>query len=223
MHPWRAELVNAQIDHLVVAAASLEQGADWCERVLGVASVPGGKHVGIGTHNRLLSIGSPAFARSYLEIIAIDPEAPKPDRPYWFGLDDAALQARLRESPRLMHAVARCDDLDARLAALARLGLDAGRARAAERGALRWRIAVRDDGRLLCGGALPTLIEWGEQHPSAQLPASPVTLRTLSLGGLPREAAGLLALPGVDCGAGAPALRAVFDTPRGRVTLSSDD
>jgi hypothetical protein len=215
--------VSVHIDHLVVAAATLEQGADWCARTLGVTPALGGKHVGIGTHNRLLAIGSHVFPQAYLEIIAIDPDAPPPARPMWFGLDGAELQARLRDRPRLVHEVARCDGLDEQLAALGRLGFDAGRARAAERGALRWRIAVRDDGQLLLGGALPTLIEWGALHPSAQLPASPVSLQALTLGGLPREVVDLLALPAVECPASGPALRAVLDTPRGPVTLSSDD
>jgi Glyoxalase-like domain len=219
--------VSAAIDHLVVAAASLDQGVDWCEQVLGVTPAPGGQHVGMGTHNRLLSIGSAAFPKTYLEIIAIDPAAPKPKRPYWFGLDQPALQARLRQGPKLVHAVARCDALDAMLARLAGLGVDAGRALAAERananGVLRWRIAVREDSQLLHGGALPTLIEWGEQHPSAMLPASPVGLTALSLGGLPAPVGELLSLQGVPLRDGGAALIAELDTPRGRVRLSSDD
>jgi len=219
--------VSAAVDHLVVAAASLDQGAEWCERVLGVTPAPGGQHVGMGTHNRLLAIGSDAFPKAYLEIIAIDPAAPKPKRPYWFGLDQPALQARLRQAPTLVHMVARCSGLDAQLAALAALGVDAGRALAAERanahGVLRWRIAVREDSQLLCGGALPTLIEWGEQHPSAMLPASPVGLAALSLGGLPAAVGSALALPGVPLRDSGAALVAELDTPRGRVRLSSDD
>ena len=96
--------MSAEVDHLVVAAHSLEQGADWCQRVLGVASRPGGKHGAMGTHNRLLALSSAAYPRSYLEIIAIDPDAPAPSRPRWFGLDDAALQQRppiARRSPPL--------------------------------------------------------------------------------------------------------------------------
>ncbi len=69
-----------QLDHLVMAAHTLEQGVAWCEAVLGATPAAGGKHVGMGTHNRLLSIGSVAFPQAYLEIIAIDPEAPPPGR-----------------------------------------------------------------------------------------------------------------------------------------------
>jgi hypothetical protein len=219
--------VTAQVDHLVVAAASLEQGAAWCEQLLGATPGAGGKHAGMGTHNRLLAIGSATFPMAYLEIIAHDPEAPPPTRPRWFGLDDTHLLARLRERPRLLHVVARCTRLDAMLAALRELSLDAGQAVAAERaspqGLYRWRIAGRADGQLLCGGALPTLIEWQGMHPSEQLPPSGVALRSLQLGGLSDPVVAALGLHGVGCTAQGVALQAVFDTPRGRVQLSSGD
>lgn len=218
--------MSAALDHLVVGAHTLEQGAQWCERLLGVTPAPGGKHVAMSTHNRLLAIGSPAFPQVYLEIIAIDPDAPPPSRVRWFGLDEPGTQARLREWPRLLHWVARSSRLDATLAALAAMGIDGGQAVAAERaspnGIYRWRIAGRADGRLLFGGALPTLIEWSGMHPTDHLPASAVALQSLTLGGLPSEAAQALALQGVAHAPGA-ALRAVLDTPRGPVELSSDD
>jgi len=219
--------VSAHVDHLVVAAASLEQGAAWCEQLLGVSPVAGGKHASMGTHNRLLALGSAAFPMAYLEIIAHDPDAPPPTRPRWFGLDDAALLERLRERPRLLHIVARSTRLDATLAALRELGLDAGQAAAAERaspqGLYRWRIAGRADGQLLRGGALPTLIEWQGMHPSEHLPASGVALHSLQLGGLDEPVGAALGLHGVTCTAQGVALLAAFDTPRGRVPLSSDD
>jgi hypothetical protein len=181
----------------------------------------------MGTHNRLLAIASAAFPKAYLEIIAIDPDAPPPSRVRWFGLDEPATRERLRERPRLLHLVARCTRLDATLAALAAQGIDAGQAVAAERaspnGMFRWRIAGRADGRLLCGGALPTLIEWQGMHPSDHLPASAVALQSLQLGGLADPVVAALGLQGVPCGAQGVALRAAFDTPRGLLQLSSDD
>jgi hypothetical protein len=219
--------MNTRLDHLVVAADTLEQGVAWCEAAFGLAPGPGGRHPLFGTHNRLLKIATPVFEDAYLEIIAVDPQAPSPARPRWFGLDDAALQARLQHAPRLIHLVARSPRLDDTLAAWRALGLDAGQAVAAERaspqGLYRWRIAGRTDGRLLCGGALPTLIEWQGMHPSAHLPASGVALQALNLGGLPDAAAAALGLHGVRCQPQGVALSAAFDTPRGRVTLSSED
>ncbi|MBP5990063.1 MAG: VOC family protein [Piscinibacter sp.] len=167
------------VDHLVIGAATLAQGAAWCEAAFGVAPGPGGKHALMGTHNRLLSLACEAFPRCYLEIIAIDPDAPAPARRRWFDLDDAAMQAALTAGPRLIHWVARCDDLAAECAARAGTGIDPGEILAAERatpqGLLRWRIAVRADGRRPAGG-LPTLIEWGEVHPADHLAASPLRL-----------------------------------------------
>lgn len=217
--------MSTDIDHLVVAAHTLEQGAAWCEATLGVVPGPGGKHVGMGTHNRLLAIGSADFPKAYLEVIAIDPEAAPPGRPRWFGLDDAALQASLRDSPRLLHVVARCTQIETTLAALRALGFDAGKPVAAERataqGLLRWRIAGRADGQLLLGGALPTLIEWSGVHPTEHLSASPLRLQALALGGLPAAVAAVLGLQGVSLVDEGPALSARFDTPRGVVQLDS--
>lgn len=164
------------LDHLVVAARTLDEGAAWCEQQLGVSPAPGGRHVLMSTHNRLLNISSAAYPRCYLEIIAIDPEAPPPGRARWFDLDQPALQARLAEGPGLIHWVSRVPSLDAALAQWRSEGVDAGVAVAASRGALRWQIALREDGRRLRREGLPQLIEWGEAHPCDSLPASGVQL-----------------------------------------------
>ena len=216
----------AEVDHLVVAASTLAQGVAWCEATLGVTPGAGGKHPLFGTHNRLLPVQSAAFPGAYLEIIAVDPEAPSPLRPRWFGLDEAAMQARLAAAPRLVHVVARTAALDAHLAALRACGHDAGEAIAASRasaaGLLQWRIGVRADGMLALGGALPTLIEWAGPHPTAAMAASPLQLRALTLGGVPPPVQAALGLTAVAFVAQSPpALRAVLDTPRGEVILES--
>ena len=104
--------MSVLLDHLVVVAASLQQGVDWCEATLGVTPGPGGQHPLMSTHNRMLKIASAAFPLAYLEIIAIDPAAPAPGRARWFGLDEPALQARVQRSPQLVHLVARSAQLD---------------------------------------------------------------------------------------------------------------
>ena len=63
----------------------------------------------MGTHNSLLKLGE----RCYLELIAIDPEAAAPARPRWFDLDRPAMRALLAQQPRLIHWVARTDDIEA--------------------------------------------------------------------------------------------------------------
>lgn len=217
--------MNVRLDHLVVAAASLDEGVAWCERVLGAAPTPGGKHALMSTHNRLLRLDGSDDA--YLEIIAIDPQAPPPGRARWFGLDGPALQAALRATgPRLVHWVARTNHLDMHRFGLVAAGFDPGVTRAAERetphGTLRWRITVPDDGRLRCAGALPTLIEWQGAHPAPALPPSGVALQSLTVRGLPPKAADVLQpfQASLDDGPG-PALTARLATPRGIITLAS--
>ena len=228
MNPSDSSLA-AQVDHVVVAAASLEQGVAWCERVLGVTPGPGGKHPLMGTHNRLMRIASPAYPDAYFEIIALDPEAAQLQRVRWFGLDEPALQERLRDGPRLVHVVARVADLAARRAALLQVGVDPGvpvkAGRDTPQGPLAWQILVRDDGRLLCGGALPTLIQWEGRHPAQAMPDGGVTLSALTLRGVSPAVAAVLQLQGavVQEAPPAPALTAVLHTPRGEVVLTSDD
>ncbi len=208
-----------QVDHLVIGAATLEQGAAWCAATLGVLPGPGGKHPLMGTHNLLLALGSPAFPRCYLEIIAIDSQAAAPARKRWFDLDDAALRATLAAGPRLIHWAARCDDAAAECSALAAAGVDRGEVLDAERdtprGLLRWRITVRPDGARLAGGALPTLIEWGEVHPADSLPVSPLRIESLSVGALPEVVTSRLP-SGVSTH---EAFAVTLTTPLGRVRL----
>jgi hypothetical protein len=219
--------MNTHLDHLVVAAESLEQGVAWCEATLGVCPGPGGRHPLMATHNRLAKIATADFPDAYLEIVAIDPQAAPPGRARWFGLDDPALQASLRTSgPRLVHAVARTTQLDMQRWALITMGLRPGNPVRAGRdtpeGPLSWQILVRDDGTLACGGALPTLIQWEGRHPAQAMPDSGLGLRSLALRGVPDGARDVLKLRGVDIGPGpGPALRAVLATPGGLVDLAS--
>ena len=219
----------AQVDHLVIAAASLPQGVAWCEATLGITPAPGGVHPLMGTHNRLLRLSSGALSRTYLEIIAIDPDAADPGRARWFDLDNAAMQEAVSQSPRLIHFVAATSSADAAIRAVGKLGIDRGVLLAAERptptGLLRWQISVRPDGQRLMYGGLPTLIEWGEIHPAPSLPDDALSLHSLCMT-LPRAddlraAYAVIGLAGVSVSQGPPNLVATLSTPRGLVTLES--
>lgn len=217
--------MNCELDHLVIAAASLDQGAAWCEATLGVAPGPGGRHPLMATHNRLLRIDGPGFAQAYLELIAIDPDAPPPGRARWFGLDDPALQARLRESPRLIHAVVRTPNIEMLRWGLINVSQDPGPPLAAARetpeGRLSWRILVRDDGALPAAGRLPTLIQWQGRHPAQSMPPSPVRLDAVNFGALTPREAGLLRLRGATAAPGGPALAVTLTTPLGVAHLEA--
>lgn len=223
---------TAVFDHLVVACATLAQGVDWCRATLGVEPAPGGRHAAFGTHNRLVRLDNDtAWPLAFLELIAIDPEAPPPGRPRWFDLDDPGLQARLAaEGPQLVHFVARSTMLDMHRWGLITVGHPPGEpvraGRDTPRGRLDWDILVRPDGVPLCRGALPTLIQWPADlaavHPAAHLPPSRLALTRLVLRGLPPRARDVLRLRGLEHAADAgPVLQARLDTPLGPRTLDS--
>jgi len=222
--------VTAALDHLVVLAATLDEGVAWCESTLSVTPGPGGQHALMGTHNRLFSIASPAFPLAYFEIIAIDPAAPAPARQRWYDLDDADVQARLRrKGPQLAHWVARVDDAQAAVAALKMQGIDRGEVITASRptpqGLLQWQITVREDGQRLVDGTLPTLIQWGAVHPAAAMPASGVTLLSLDLqhpqADTLASACLALDLQDVPVQPGPAQLRARLQTPKGMIEICS--
>lgn len=218
--------MNCELDHLVVAARTLDDGVAWCEATLGVVPAGGGKHALMGTHNRVMSIASPRWPRAYLEIIAVDPHAPPPGRARWFDLDAAAMRERVARGPSLIHWVARCDDIAARSARWREVGADPGEVLSAERetehGWLRWRITVRPDGTRLFDGAWPTLIQWDGPHATDTMPASGVVLTKMSLSGMPADAWTECRATGVSLAGGGPALAVRLDTPRGLVQLNSN-
>lgn len=222
--------MSARIDHLVVAAAGLDEGAAWCEATLGTVPGPGGEHPLMGTHNRVSRIATVDHPRAYLEIIAVQPgrAVQRPRR--WFDLDaEAVRDALARNGPRLLHFVANVPDLRQALAALRGLQIDRGEAVAASRmtprGLLEWQMSIREDGQRLFDGTLPTLIQWGATHPASAMPESGVTLHSLTAShpeaATLRAAYEAVGLQGVTAKEGAARLCAVLDTPRGRVKLDS--
>ena len=225
----------ACVDHLVVLAADLASGVAWCQRTLGITPTAGGEHPLMGTHNRIFNVSSPAHPRAYLEIIAINPGAPKAiptSARRWVDMDDANLQAQVAQhGPQLIHWVASVPDVAATCTALSALDMDRGAVITASRptphGLLQWQITVRDDGLRLMDGCLPTLIQWGAAHPCDSLPASGVQLEQLALQH-PQAATLQAACTAVGVAASvpvtpgtAPRLSAQLRTPRGPVTLTS--
>ena len=203
--------MHTQLDHIVIGATTLAQGVAWCEATLGVVPGPGGEHLNMGTHNRLLRISSDAFPSAYLEIIAIAPHLAAPTaHPRWFDLDNPAIVTSLNtHGPQLLHWVAQTDDIHAACAATEQLGITLGQpqavSRMTQRGLLEWTFSINPSGERPMHGvsisaapeSLPLLrscaaalaLEAGtvEQSPSAfsvQLltPAGLVTLQTPAQG-----------------------------------------
>ena len=209
---------TSRLDHIVVTASTLDAGAEYIRGALGVAPQAGGEHPKMGTHNRLLRLGE----RCYLEVIAVNPEAPVPRRRRWFDLDRRAVDAR----PALAAWVARTADIRSCIEASSE---NVGSIWQMSRGSLDWDIAFPDDGRLVLGGAAPLLIQWASDlHPAASLHDAGLVLRRLEISHpQPGRILALLesigfegpvrVLPGVN----GMRLRAEIETPDGRRVLDS--
>lgn len=163
-------LFSLALDHLVVAARSLDEGAAYVEAVLGVRMSQGGEHPHMGTHNMLLSLGP----KEYLEVISVDPDAAAPAHPRWFALDTFAV------APRMTHWVCQTDDLDEAVSAAPS---GSGQIMELTRGDLNWAMAVPEDGRLPYDAAMPALIEWeaDSPHPAELLPDHNLRLARLDV------------------------------------------
>ena len=199
----------ATLDHVVIRAGDLDTGTAYAADELGIDVGAGGAHAAMGTHNALAGLDGP-----YLEVIAVDPAAPAPDRPRWFALDEMTEGT----SPHLAAWILRVDDPVP--------SAETGPPLALARGDLTWRITVRDDGRMPFDGVGPALIAWDGAAPS--LPQSGARLVSLITihpdpGALIEtlEALDLAAPVSVQAGE-SPRLLAAFDCPLGPRILASD-
>lgn len=163
-----------QLDHLVIAATTLDQGSRFLESLLGTTLQDGGQHLGFGTHNRLLSLGTD----TYLELIAIDPSQTQLQYAIPFGLGTTAMQKSIAAQPKLIAWVASTQSINT---TLQNHQQKIGQATPMHRGDLHWTIAVRSDGQVVPDG-LPTLIDWGQTaHPCTRLIDVGVRLRALHI------------------------------------------
>ncbi len=199
-----------ELDHLVITAPDLETGTAWIENILGVPVQDGGAHALMGTHNRLLSLG-PSL---YLEVIAVNPAAPAPSHPRWFGLDHAPT------APRLSHWACRTQDIRT---ALSQAPPDHGHATRVTRGTLTWQMSISPTGHLPFDDLYPALLQWEGPNPAPLLQDQGIRLECLTISH-PRasDLAGALAHlpdPRIQYQSAAPSLAAVLKTPRGLCDL----
>ena len=204
------------VDHLVYAAPSLDAGIEAMAERLGVTAAYGGKHAGIGTHNALLSLGHGA----YLEIIAPDPDQPRPTEPLPFGLDEL-------HEPGLVAWALAVTEIESRAESARAAGYDPGPVIAMTRalpdgGELRWRLCLR---RPVAGdGLVPFLIQWGPgPHPSASSPSGCTLTDLTAEHPRPADISLMMSAVGVDlplAEAARAALIATIEGPRGTVVLT---
>ena len=159
-------MLYSTIDHIVITAPSLPAGAEYVRQSLGVAPQIGGEHQQMGTHNMLLRVGE----SMYLEVIAVNPNAPRPNRRRWFELDHANAGSK----PGLATWVARTNDIHS---AVLEARFQLGEIESMSRGHFNWLITIPADGRLPFQGIGPSLIQWlNEPHPADNLQDSGCSL-----------------------------------------------
>ena len=205
----------SRIDHLVYATPDLDGGVEEIERVLGIRATPGGQHPGRGTTNALVALGP----TSYLEIIAPDPDQPRPKDPRPFGIDGSKVS-------RLVAWSIKGENLEhVRKEAISNgvsLGeVKTGRRRRTDGVELSWQ--VTDYSVTVADGIVPFFIDWGASpHPavSAAQGASLISVRAEHPDpGLVQQLLTRLVVDlKVERGS-TPTLIASIDCPRGRVDL----
>ncbi|MFM2088766.1 MAG: hypothetical protein RLZZ237_3635 [Pseudomonadota bacterium] len=164
-----------RIDHITVTAPTLEAGAEFVQRSLGILPQAGGEHPRMGTHNLLLLLLLRLGDALFLEVIAPNPGAAAPARPRWFGLDAMARDT----APSLVTWVVRTPDIRASVAACP---VTLGNIEPMSRGALDWLITIPADGAPPLNGVAPALIQWsGDVHPAMSLQDHGLSLARLEL------------------------------------------
>lgn len=210
--------MNNKIDHVAIGTDTLEKGIAAMQESLGVLLTQGGKHDLMSTHNKVMQAGN----ESFFELIAQDPEAPKPTRTRWFTLDDPNTLQRLAKRPRALCWVVNTDDLDALVAASP---IDLGEIVTFTRGDRSWRLTVPADGHLPEAGLIPAFIEWSPgPHPSTGQQDLGVTLTKVHLSHHdPENLRTVLKALQIDhlaeVSQGDSALSFVLDTPKGSVVI----
>lgn len=159
--------MNLAIDHVVECVPDLDEAAESYVERHGVASIPGGRHTGQGTANRLIPFGD-----NYIELISVvDPDEAKTS-----GLGNWVAQ-------RVVHPGAdavclRTDDIGALSARLGLTPVSMNRV-TPEGHVLEWSLAGL---KMMMTAGLPFFIQWNvpeDMHPARtpiEHPAGPVGL-----------------------------------------------
>ena len=100
-------MANFKIDHFVFGANTLSKGSNTIKKILDEDLSEINTHETMGTHNRVISLGS-----SYLEIIALDPENQNANSNTWFNLGDNVYRKNFLKVPKLISFVISSDELN---------------------------------------------------------------------------------------------------------------
>ncbi len=203
------------IDHLVYATPDVDATVADIARRLGVTAAAGGRHLGYGTRNALLSLGS-----SYLEIIGPDEGQHRPATGYWYGVENIV-------KPRLVTWTAKVERIERVAAHAHAAGYNPGDVHKVFRetpdgDSLSWRLTLPTGAG---DGLVPNLIEWDEgcPHPSDTSPTGVELLQLRGYHPVPESIQPMLDALRVDIElrvADQPKLVAIMDSPYGPIELT---
>ncbi len=207
--------VPAMLDHILLGSKDLGKGIELVAESTGVHAAFGGVHPGRGTRNALVSLGP----RSYLEIIAPDPQ--QPSAPDIYGLHSLA-------GPRLIGWAVHPASIEEQARRLTEAGIaydgpSPGSRNRPDGGVLHWMtLRLKDDRH----GLLPFFIEWSAHslHPAADAPGGCRLDRFEAASPDPGELSKTFARLGIDVRVAKgdrQQLRATIDGPHGGLSLSS--
>lgn len=197
-----------RLDHVIYASADPALAAERFLEEYGLGSVPGGRHPGWGTYNRIIPLG-----RGYVELIGIADE----DEAQTDPLGTAVLERLLEGDGWVGWCVEPRDGIAFEdLAVAGHLDVEHGSRERSDGSILRWSVA----GRAAASDGLPFLIAWDDptDHPGlapadhavgapalagVTVAADPTALRTRLGGTLP---------PGVEVVTGPRGVRSVAIT-----------
>ena len=93
-------MTNFKIDHFVFAANTLSEGSNTIKKILNEDLSEINTHETMGTHNRVISLGS-----CYLEVISLDPKNQNANNNTWFNLSDKNYSEKFIKNPKLISFV----------------------------------------------------------------------------------------------------------------------
>jgi hypothetical protein len=164
-------------DHVIMAVRDLDQAAEMLLETHGLQSTPGGRHVGLGTGNRIVPFGD-----SYLELMAVvdEVEAAASELGRW-------VTAQTADGDRLAAWCLRTDDIDGVADRLDLTPVPMSRLRP-DGVELSWRLAGLDTA---LPSGLPFFIQWDvlpTEHPG-QTPWGGSGISWIEAGGDPDQLA----------------------------------
>ncbi len=100
-------MTNFKIDHFVFGAKTLCEGSKVIKNILNEDLGEINTHETMGTHNRVISLGS-----CYLEVISLDPKNQSANNNTWFNLSDKTYVEKFLRIPKLISFVISSKELN---------------------------------------------------------------------------------------------------------------